>query len=1153
MATAIEFLVSLAGKGVKLSIEGDQLNCYARQGALTEDIKIGIGRYRPEILELLRKQQREPATRARVSAQPAAPRRFPLSAGQKGLYVLHELAPESGAYNVPLCFRSRGGVDVNLLAQAWDLVLERYPILTAKIVEQDGVLYHCLDPACKTTVMQQPITCSDGPELLEFLRARAQQPFDLETGPLTRLELFTLDAADAVLLLTIHHIVVDGTSTVILLRSLFACYRQLCAGQQVPVPQGSSRYGEFVAWEQALLESAQGAAHADYWRQQLSGAPPALELSPDRGRSSSAVVAARTLIAALPARVSQRIAGLCRTHSVPPAAVFLAVFQLLLHRYTGQEDLIVTMPVLGRAGGRFKDEIGYFINMVPLRSQYNGRAQFSEVLQRAQRTMLDALYHSPYPFPLLVNDLKLTGSAAADAFRTSYAYQNMLQLQETSLPDRHGPEVEMISEICQEGAADLAVEIFESGASFIVHLKYSSALLTEAAAQRLLGLYQNLLNAVTSDPSRPAHEYSLLNPEEEQRVLVAFNQTQAEYRSDKCIHELFAEQVRKTPVRTAVVFGEQALSYRELHERSQQVALYLQALGVGPDSLVGLCMERSLDMLVGLLGILQAGGAYVPLDPEYPQDRLAHMLQDSRARVVLTQERLRARLSTLLSKDSELLALDEQWLQIEAYALAARTNNVPLRRLVRPDNLTYVIYTSGSTGKPKGAAVYHRGLSNLLRWYLQVLSLSATDRVLVVTSTSFDLTQKNLLGPLLRGGCVHLAPELFEPNTLVGVIQDSAITVMNLTPSAFYAIDDADSGAALSSLRYVMLGGEPISAARLQQLQQRYLHLQVINSYGPTECADVCAYHLIGQQDLETRVIPIGRPVPHTRLYVLDAKRRPVPIGVPGEIYVGGVGVGAGYLNQPQRTAERFGVDPFAGEPQGRMYATGDLGRWLEEGTIEYLGRIDTQVKIRGFRIELGEIEARLNEHAQIEESVVIAQGEDAGKRLIAFYRSRNTAAGRLAGIDPQALRAHLLQVLPGYMLPAAFISLERIPLSPNGKVDRRALAQTQVILQAAREYVAPRDETERQLALIWARVLGRGAQKVGVNDSFFELGGHSLLVTQLLSRIRTEFQINLPLKTLFDESTLGGMASVIRAVAGTTDEAATGAEAAAGLEEVLL
>jgi amino acid adenylation domain-containing protein len=602
-----------------------------------------------------------------------------------------------------------------------------------------------------------------------------------------------------------------------------------------------------------------------------------------------------------------------------------------------------------------------------------------------------------------------------------------------------------------------------------------------------------------------------------------------------------------------VAFGEQALSYRELLERSQQVALYLQALGVGPDSLVGLCMERSLDMIVGMLGILQAGGAYVPLDPEYPQERLAHMLEDAQARVVLTQEKLRARVSPLLNKDVELLVLDEQWTEIEDYALAARTINVTLRSQVRPDSLVYVIYTSGSTGKPKGAGVYHRGLSNLLRWYQQVLSLSATDRVLVVTSTSFDLTQKNLLGPLLRGGCVHLAPELFEPNALVEVIQDSAITVMNLTPSAFYAICEADSGAALSSLRYVMLGGEPISAVRMAQLQERYPALQVINSYGPTECADVCAYHLLGPRDLQTRVIPIGRPVPHTRLYVLDTQRKPVPIGVPGEIYVGGVGVGAGYLNQPQRTAERFTSDPFSEDAQGRMYATGDLGRWLEEGCIEYLGRIDTQVKIRGFRIELGEIEARLNEHAQIEDSVVIAQAEEAGKRLIAFYRSRHTTANHLASVDPQELRAHLLQVLPGYMVPAAFISLERIPLSPNGKVDRRALAQTQVILQAAHEYVAPRNETERQLARIWAQLLGRDAHKVGVNDSFFELGGHSLLATQLFSRIRSEFHINLPLKTLFDESTLGGMATVIRAIAAAHEESAIAADTGATLEEVLL
>ena len=601
----------------------------------------------------------------------------------------------------------------------------------------------------------------------------------------------------------------------------------------------------------------------------------------------------------------------------------------------------------------------------------------------------------------------------------------------------------------------------------------------------------------------------------------------------------------------AVVFGERRLSYGELYEKSTALALYLQSLGVGPDSLVGLCVERSLELLVGILGILKAGGAYVPLDPQYPQERLRHMIGDSGVRIVLTQEGLRGTLGALVDEQTRLLTLDGEWESIAAQAAALEAEGTRLHDTAGPQHLAYVIYTSGSTGQPKGAGVYRRGLDNLLQWYRTTLSLTSADRVLVVTSASFDLTQKNLLGPLSCGASVHLGAEPFDAGVLVRQIENAGITVMNLTPSAFYAIADADvddggaaaaavmaestgCGGRLSSLRAAMLGGEPISASRLAGLVQRYRQLRVINSYGPTECADVCAYFELGPAQLQGRaVIPIGRPVPHTRLYVLDERCEPMPLGVAAEIHVGGIGVGSGYVNRPQLTAQRFVADPFdtdsSHEMPARLYKTGDLGRWRADGTLEYLGRMDTQVKIRGFRIELGEIEACLNQHPDIEESVVVAQGSVDERRLVAFYRARGAASDPVANVPTASqLKTHLLQTLAPYMIPTAFERLEQIPLTPNGKVDRQALERRVVALKSTRAYVAPRDATEAQLIMLWAEVLGLEADRIGVDDNFFELGGHSLSAVKLMAKVNQRCQLLLPLAVLFEAPSIADLAVIV-------------------------
>jgi amino acid adenylation domain-containing protein len=633
----------------------------------------------------------------------------------------------------------------------------------------------------------------------------------------------------------------------------------------------------------------------------------------------------------------------------------------------------------------------------------------------------------------------------------------------------------------------------------------------------MVGHFKNLLSGVVAAPQSRLSEIALLGQQERQQLLVEWNNTTADYPREKCIHELVVEQAAKTPDAIAIVFEDEQLSYGELDRRSNRLAHYLRERGVGPEKLVGLCVERSLEMVVGLLGILKAGGAYLPLEPSYPQDRLAYMLADAAPAVLLTQQHLS---STVPAGDIPTFYLDAQWLELTKQPLA---NPTPIGC---PDNLAYVIYTSGSTGQPKGVMVERRGLQNLMRWYLDDLTLTDRDAVLLVSSFNFDLTQKNIFGPLLVGGRLHLTAEAFNPRALVRQIQRERITHINLSPSAFYALVDADSEAQFGSLKRVVLGGEPIQAAKLALLPEP--RPDFINSYGPTECSDVVGWHPLSR-DLEryqAAPIPLGKPVPKLHLYILDAAGQPVPIGVAGEIFVGGEGVARGYLNRPDMTAERFVPDPFSGKSGTRMYKTGNLARYLPDGNIEYLGRNDDQVKIRGFRIELGEIEAKWAKHEGVKEAVVMAR-EDVGgeKRLVAYY----TAQDENAAPEAEGLRAHLQKQLPEHMVPAAYVRLDTLPLTPNGKLNRKALPAPGVDAYATRAYEAPQGEIETAIAGIWQQLLGLA--QVGRHDDFFTLGGHSLLAMRVVARIREVLNVEVPVRTLFEVPTVRELGNIIDAM----------------------
>ncbi|MCU1348950.1 MAG: non-ribosomal peptide synthetase, partial [Acidobacteria bacterium] len=992
METVTEFLSKLSSSGVKLSVEAGQLSCYAQKGSLTSDLKAGILKYKPELVALLESVAKKQSPAGSRSSQ--GPKEFPLSAGQKGLYILDKLHPGMTAYNVPLCFRIEGEVNAELLGKAWGFAQEQFPILTARVIEKDGTPYHLLDDGCRTTLQQGPIDTADDEELLAILRKRTKAPFDLNRGPLTRADLFTLRDGSSILLVSLHHIIFDGVSAMILLRSLLTFYEQLCQGKPVSLSPDLPGYQQFVAWEEAMLASPQGAAHAKFWQEQLAGELPTIELLPDWRRQASASLEGRTLVEVLPDELILLIRELSRTHSALPSVIFLAVFQLLLHEYTNEDDIIVGMPVMGRAAQEFAGEVGYFINMVPLRVQCGERTTLIEFLRTVQGTMLDALYHSSYPFPLMVDKRDAGHWERNPVFQVTYAYQNYVNGDDfASLMRDRALALESVGGLYQEGDSDFGIEIFETEASsFSVHLQYNPALYAHGTIKGLFERYCVLLRAVAEDPSRFLHEYSVLTGPEKQKLLVDFNDTQAQYPASECIHELFAERSAIAPDQAAVICGDQQLTYRELLARSQDLALDLQAQGVGPDDLVGLCMERSLDMVVGLLGILQAGGAYVPLDPAYPDDRLAYMLRDSHASIVLTQETLRGKLGTLMPADTKIIALDRQWPEIAARVAALRSENVRLQQRAEPHHLAYVIYTSGSTGQPKGVMVPHRGLVNHATYFANRLNLSSNDRMLQFASLSFDTAAEEMFPTWLAGATLVLRADgpSPAPADFLDIVDAAGITVLDLPTAYWHELADhvADRGgrAVPSSIRAVVLGGEAASAERFEKWRRVAGDTLLLNTYGPTEATIIATAYEPGEADAACVSLAIGRPIANAHTYVLDEEQQPVPVGIAGELYLGGAGVARGYLNRPELTAERFIADPFGGGSEGRLYRTGDRVRYRRDGVLEFLGRVDDQVKIRGFRIEPGEIETALRQHPAVRDAVVQAREEKPGDRRLVAY-----------------------------------------------------------------------------------------------------------------------------------------------------------------------
>ncbi|HEU4559547.1 MAG TPA: amino acid adenylation domain-containing protein, partial [Longimicrobium sp.] len=1032
-------------------------------------------------------------------------RPLPLSFAQERLWFLDRLDGGSAAYNLPAALRFIGALDAGALERALGEIVRRHESLRTVFREVDGGAVQVIVPFAGFALPIDDLSgLSEAARETEVRRRAAEdaaRPFDLASGPLFRAALLRVADEEHVLLLCIHHIVSDGWSSGVLLRELSTLYVAYRDGSDSPLAELPVQYADFSVWQREQLRGEGLDRQIGYWKERLAGAPALLELPTDRPRPPVQSHRGAREMFDMPRALLDRLQALGRSEGATLYMVLLGAFQLLLSKYSGSEDIVVGSPIAGRTRREVEELIGFFANTLVLRTDLSADPTFRELLARVREGTLGAYEHQEVPFERLVAELQPERSLSH-----SPLFQVMFTLQNA---DRSGSG---LAGLRMEGVgAEVETTRFDLSLTAIPHddgvrgvLEYSTALFDRSTVQRMLGNLARVLEQVTADADARLSQLELLGPAERARVLEEWNRTTAEYPADRCIHELFEAQAERTPGAVAVVFEGEELTYAELNRLANRLAHNLRERGVGPDIRVGICVDRGLEMVVGLLGVLKAGGAYVPLDPGQPAERLAYMLADSAPAAVLTQRELRDRVGQTDVPVIELAAAAPEW--------ADHPVTNPARGALTAAHLAYVIYTSGSTGRPKGVAVPHRGVVNLLGSMRETVGMEPADRVLAVTTYAFDISVLEIFLPLLHGARTIVLPRerTGDPAALAEAVHAYAPTVMQATPATWRMLVQAGWEGA-PELR-ALCGGEALPAELASALRSRVSALW--NVYGPTETTIWSTAEAV-RGDAVSANVPIGRPVANTRVYILAEGGKPVPVGVAGELYIGGTGVVRGYLGRPELTAERFVADPFSGDAGARLYRTGDLARWRPDGTIEFLGRTDFQVKVRGFRIELGEIEARLAEHADVREAVVLAREDVPGDvRLVAYV---------VGDADAESLRAHLSTALPEYMVPAAYVPLDALPLTPNGKLDRKALPAPEGGAYASREYEAPLGEVEEALAEIWAELLR--VERVGRWDNFFKLGGHSLLAVQVISRVRQVLGLEVALGEMFTQPVLADFA----------------------------
>ncbi|MEH2027051.1 non-ribosomal peptide synthase/polyketide synthase [Nostoc sp.] len=1069
----------------------------------------------PTIAQLAPSIQQLQQQNLELSAPAILPREenaeIPLSFAQQRLWFLDQFEPNSALYNIPFGLRLAGTLNVAALEQSLQEIIHRHEALRTNFVTVNGQAAQIIQTQTNWTVtvvgLQNLSTIEQEIAAQQLAQQQAIQPFDLAEEALIRATLVMLSEKEQWLLVCMHHVVSDGWSMDVFVEEFTALYNAYSQGQPSPLLPLPIQYADFAIWQRQWLQGSVLNSQLSYWQEQLANAPTFLPLPTDRPRPAVQTFNGANMEFALSVELTQQLTKLSQKQGVTLFMTLLAAYNTLLYRYTGQTDILVGTPIANRDRTELEGLIGFFVNTLVMRTNLAENPSFNELLLSIREMALSAYAHQDLPFEMLVEALQPERDLShTPLFQVMFILQNapISEIKLTGLT---------VSELPIESATakfDLTLVIQHTATGLVGVWEYNTDLFDAPTIERMTGHFVTLLSGIVANPESKISQLPLLTQPEQHQLLFEWNDTQADYPQNKCIHQLFEEQLGRTPDAVAVVFENQQLTYHQLNCRANSLAHYLHSLGVKPDTLVGICVERSLLMVVALLGILKAGGAYVPLDPDYPTERLSFMLEDAQVPVLLTQQQL---LEKLPQHQGQVVCLDTDWVTISQ---SSQDNPIAA---VQDSNLAYVIYTSGSTGKPKGAMNTHLGICNRLLWMQQAYQLTAVDCILQKTPFSFDVSVWEFFWPLLTGARLVVAKPGGHKDSayLVNLILEQQVTTLHFVPSMLQIFLEEQSLKNCSSLKRVICSGEALPL----ELQERFfaqLDCELHNLYGPTEAAiDVTFWQC--QQKTNLRTVPIGKAIANTQIYILDSHLQSVPVGIAGELHIGGLGLARGYLNRPELTTERFISNPFGAD---RLYKTGDLARYLPDGNIEYLGRIDNQVKIRGFRIELGEIEAALNQHSNVQTCCVIAREDNRGdKRLVGYVVPHQHCTPTI-----NELRQFLNAKLPDYMVPNTFVLLESLPLTSNGKIDRRALPTPELDSTLLEKYVAPRTPIEEMLAQIWAQVLK--VDQVGIHNNFFELGGHSLLATQLVSRIRNIFKVELPLRELFARATVVELAQSI-------------------------
>ncbi len=1054
--------------------------------------------------------------------------KYPLSFAQTRLWFLSQLEPDNPFYNIPSATRLEGPLNHKALDKTIQALIERHDSFRTSFIQETGIPYQKVEETIKLSILLIDLSALSREEREREARKLAEEdalkPFDLTQAPLLRVKLLKLEEHEHIFLLNIHHIISDGWSSGIIWKEIAILYNAISEGRDNPLPHLKIQYKDYVLWQREQLEGEILNNQEAYWRSKFQGELSVLNLPTDHPRPKVMTYQGAVEFLTVPKTLTEKLKSLSQKQNVTLYMTLLSAFNILLSRYAGQEDIIVGSPIAGRHYQDTEEIVGFFVNTITLRTNLSGDPTFLALLAQVRENCLEAYKHQDFPFERLVEIINpIRDMSRSPLFQVSLAFQNAPG-SDACLNDL---TLKPLQTDFQTAKFDLMAFIWEAGDQLNLSFKYYRDIFERTTIQKLMKHFVRLLEVITEDPSQSISTLSVLDHEERDHILNDFNDTQRNYPKNKTIHELFEEQVTNTPHNIAVVFEDKILTYEELNQRANQLAHFLRKRGVSADTLVGICVERSFEMIIGILGILKAGGAYVPIDPEYPKERIHFMLEDTQTPILLAQSHLKNCLPEKI--EVSVIYLDTEW-----DAISQESTQNPSREAC-PYHLAYCIYTSGSTGKPKGAVMRHAGVINLFCWLQEAYPIDAKDGILQKTTYTFDVSLTELLWGLAAGSRIcFLAPGSEKDSQAVTeAIEKYEVTFVNFVPSLlnpFLDLLSDESVAKFKTLKTIHVAGEALLgdlAKKFQIFLGRKKGVGLYNIYGPTE-ATVYAAHFDCNQTDGMVFVPIGTPISNSQLYILGNNLEPLPIGATGELYIGGAGLARGYLNRTDLTAEKFIPNPFTNEAGERLYKTGDLGRYLSDGNIEFLGRIDHQVKIRGFRIECGEIETVLQEHAQIQSAVVLTR-EDAQntKSLVAYLvlKDKDTS------LTITNLRNYLNDRLPDYMIPRYFVFLEELPLTPNGKLDRKALPEPASLgSDLEYDYTPPRTPEEEMLVAILQDILG--VQRVGIHDNFFDLGGHSLLATQVVNRIQHFLSIVLSIRNLFEHPTVSELQEVIHELA---------------------